>query len=57
MVGDGGNKDTQHNGPGLAKTRCEDQGKELRLVAHFGEGDDAVEIRKASKMVDSGRMV
>ena len=41
VVGQGGDKDAGDDGPGLAETRSEDEGEQLRLVAHFGEGDDA----------------
>jgi hypothetical protein len=41
VVGQGGDQDAHDDRPRLAKARGEDQGQELRLVAHFGEGDDA----------------
>ena len=40
MVGQGGHQDACNDGPGLAKTRGQNEREQLRLVAHFGEGDD-----------------
>ena len=41
MVGQGGDQDTGHDGPGFAETCGKHQCKQLRLVAHFGERDDS----------------
>ena len=40
MVGQGRGDDAGDDRPGFAKARSQDQGKELRLVADFGQGND-----------------
>ena len=41
MIGDGRNEDRQHDRQRSAEFCCEEEGKQLRFVADFGEGNDA----------------
>ncbi|MNY44693.1 hypothetical protein D3C86_1797420 [compost metagenome] len=41
MVGHGGDQDAPDDRPGAAEAGGEQQGEQLRLVADFGEGDEA----------------
>lgn len=38
MVQQGGHENSRDDGEGAAKARCEDEGKQLRFVAEFGDG-------------------
>jgi hypothetical protein len=44
-----GDENAGDDGPGLAQAGGEDEGQQLSLVADLGDGDQVVEVRKASK--------
>jgi hypothetical protein len=41
MIGEGGHQNAQDDGNGLAEFGGQNEGQQLRLVADFGEGDNA----------------
>ena len=58
VVGNRGHENAPDDGPGPAKTRREDKRQQLRLVAHFSEGDDAGGDEKGfHEVVGPGRTI
>ena len=54
MIGNRGRENAGDDRPGPAQPRGKHEGEQLRLVADFCDGDQQVEVRKASMGICAG---